>query len=177
VLAYVGACGIEDAVAQAGWFEQWRQARAAAEQHVPNPIVGASVGEAGMVLKEPPAESQLAQQVAEGRTAEERLRTILRAAIRPMGTFQGLTDREREVLELLVGRYQFNNRGLAYELNISPKTLETHLESIYAKLGVATRSGATAVVYQIALGMLPRVNDELMLPVTPEFSKAPRRTA
>jgi HD-GYP domain-containing protein (c-di-GMP phosphodiesterase class II) len=53
----------------------------------------------------------------------------------------GLTEREVEVLRLLSsGR---TNRQIATELSISPKTVGTHVEHIYAKAGVRTRAGAT----------------------------------
>jgi HD-GYP domain-containing protein (c-di-GMP phosphodiesterase class II) len=52
----------------------------------------------------------------------------------------GLTEREIEVLRLIArGR---SNRQVAAELVISPKTVGTHVEHIYAKAGVGTRAGA-----------------------------------
>lgn len=54
----------------------------------------------------------------------------------------GLTDREREVLELLVdGRTQ---RGIAERLYVSEHTINTHIRNIYSKLHVHSRSGAVA---------------------------------
>ncbi len=51
-----------------------------------------------------------------------------------------LTERELEVLGLIVrGK---SNRLVAEELSISPKTVGTHVEHIYAKAGVSTRAGA-----------------------------------
>lgn len=51
-----------------------------------------------------------------------------------------LTEREAEVLRLIArGR---SNREVAAELVISPKTVGTHVEHIYAKAGVSTRAGA-----------------------------------
>lgn len=52
----------------------------------------------------------------------------------------GLTDRELEVLRLIArGR---SNRQVATALVISPKTVGTHVEHIYTKVGVTTRAGA-----------------------------------
>ncbi len=52
----------------------------------------------------------------------------------------GLTDREIEVLRLIV-REQ-SNRQIAETLFISPKTVGRHVENIYSKIGVSTRAGA-----------------------------------
>jgi DNA-binding NarL/FixJ family response regulator len=54
----------------------------------------------------------------------------------------GLTSRELEILRLLVdGR---SNPQIAEALFISPRTVQTHLTNLYAKLGVAGRAGAVA---------------------------------
>lgn len=51
-----------------------------------------------------------------------------------------LTEREVEVLRLIArGR---SNRQVAAELVVSPKTVGTHVEHIYAKAGISTRAGA-----------------------------------
>jgi DNA-binding CsgD family transcriptional regulator len=54
-----------------------------------------------------------------------------------------LTAREREVLEL-VSEGNRNNE-IAQELWVSPSTVRKHLENIYAKLGVNTRTAAVRV--------------------------------
>lgn len=49
-----------------------------------------------------------------------------------------LTPREREVLSLMAeGR---SNRGICEKLFLSPKTVETHVNSIFGKLGLAPES-------------------------------------
>ena len=53
----------------------------------------------------------------------------------------GLTNREVEVLRLVARGY--TDRQIAQELVLSPRTVNTHLRSIYAKLDVSTRSAAT----------------------------------
>lgn len=61
-----------------------------------------------------------------------------------------LTDREVEVLRLIArGR---TNREVAAELVISPRTVGTHVEHIYAKAGVSTRAGAA--LYAMEHGLL-----------------------
>ncbi len=55
-----------------------------------------------------------------------------------------LSPREREVLELLVqGK---SNKAIAEILVISPNTVKRHLQSIFTKLGVNSRSAAVALV-------------------------------
>lgn len=58
----------------------------------------------------------------------------------------GLTQRELEVLVLLAGGK--TNRVLAQELVISEKTVASHVSHIFTKLGVASRSAATAYAYR-----------------------------
>ena len=56
----------------------------------------------------------------------------------------GLTTREGEVLSWLSkGK---TNRDIAQILGLSPRTVDKHLEQIYAKLGVENRTAAAAVV-------------------------------
>ena len=55
---------------------------------------------------------------------------------------QRLTEREREVLELVAGGLM--NREVARRLDISPGTVRVHLEHIFSKLNVGTRTAAVA---------------------------------
>jgi len=55
----------------------------------------------------------------------------------------GLTGREGEVLSWLSkGK---SNRDIAQILGLSPRTVDKHLEQIYAKLGVENRTAAAAI--------------------------------
>jgi ATP/maltotriose-dependent transcriptional regulator MalT len=58
----------------------------------------------------------------------------------------GLTSRELEVLRLVAtGR---TNQAIADELYVAVKTVDRHVASILAKLGVASRTAATAFAYE-----------------------------
>jgi len=58
------------------------------------------------------------------------------------GARQGLTQRESEILSLVVNG--LSNKGVANKLVIGDETVKTHLRSIYRKLGVSDRTGAVA---------------------------------
>jgi DNA-binding NarL/FixJ family response regulator len=60
-----------------------------------------------------------------------------------------LTLREREILRLLASG--LGPVEIAGELAISRKTVATHVEHIYAKLGVHTRAQAVASAFRLAL--------------------------
>jgi DNA-binding CsgD family transcriptional regulator len=51
-----------------------------------------------------------------------------------------LTAREREVLDLVAQGKR--NSDIAQDLWVSPSTIRKHLENIYEKLGVGTRTAA-----------------------------------
>ena len=58
------------------------------------------------------------------------------------GARQGLTQRESEILALVVNG--LSNRAIAAKLVIGDETVKTHLSSLYRKLGVSDRTGAVA---------------------------------
>jgi DNA-binding CsgD family transcriptional regulator len=57
-----------------------------------------------------------------------------------------LTEREREVLRLLVAGG--TNRAMGAQLRISEHTVARHVQNIFAKLGVGSRAAATAYAYE-----------------------------
>ena len=61
-------------------------------------------------------------------------------------TDYGLTDREREILHLLVQAH--SQKQIALELQLSPHTVDTHVRNIYAKLHVHSRGAAIAKALQ-----------------------------
>lgn len=58
----------------------------------------------------------------------------------------GLTRRELDVLRLVAAGE--TNKAIAHVLVLSERTVERHVGNILAKLGVSTRSGATAYAYE-----------------------------
>jgi ATP/maltotriose-dependent transcriptional regulator MalT len=65
------------------------------------------------------------------------------------GRPDGLTSREVEVLRLVAAGH--TNREVAAELVLSEKTVARHLSNIYTKLGIGSRSAATAYAYDHSL--------------------------
>ena len=58
-----------------------------------------------------------------------------------VGSFDGLTEREIEVLRSVA--QGLTDVQVAERLVISPRTVHSHLNSIYSKLGISSRSAAT----------------------------------
>ena len=97
------------------------------------------------------AAAMLRSEAARGLFDEDVVRAALAAAGQPLPAEKrqwpaGLSDREVEVLRLAVSGK--SNREMAEALVVSPKTVGHHLESIYAKLRVSTRVGATLFALQ-----------------------------
>ncbi|MEO3847157.1 response regulator transcription factor [Streptomyces sp. B8F3] len=64
--------------------------------------------------------------------------------------FPQLTQREREVLDLIARSY--NNRRIARELVLSEKTVRNHISNIFRKLGVQDRIAAMLRAREAGLG-------------------------
>ena len=64
-------------------------------------------------------------------------------------TVGGLTAREVEVLALVASGK--TNRAIASELFLSEKTVARHVSNIFMKLGLSSRSAATAYAYEHGL--------------------------
>lgn len=62
---------------------------------------------------------------------------------------QALTPRERDVLEGLVRGHP--NKTIAYDLEISPRTVEIHRANLMSKLGVASLSEALRIAFAAGL--------------------------
>ena len=78
--------------------------------------------------------------------AEPWLARIAEPSDRPRQPAGSLSEREAQVLRLLAAGK--TNRAIADELFISEKTVARHVSNIFDKLGVSSRTGATAWAFQ-----------------------------
>jgi HD-GYP domain-containing protein (c-di-GMP phosphodiesterase class II) len=96
------------------------------------------------------ATAELRAEVKAGRLDPEAMRGVLDAAGMPVGRRReqvaGLTAREVEVLRLLARGLSI--REIARTLQISPKTVDAHIQHIYRKAGVSSRAAATLFAMQ-----------------------------
>jgi HD-GYP domain-containing protein (c-di-GMP phosphodiesterase class II) len=92
------------------------------------------------------AATELARAAQAGGLDLDAVRYVLAAAgqsakqARPARPAQ-LTERELDVLRLIARGQSI--KQMAQQLTISPKTVDSHIQHIYEKLGVSTRAGAT----------------------------------
>ena len=73
----------------------------------------------------------------------EAAQALVEAANQPPPPGLDLTEREREVLSLMVEG--LNNTQIAGRLTVSPSTIKSHVSNILSKLGVASRTEAVAL--------------------------------
>ena len=117
------------------------------------------VGASGYILKRIDGQELVGhlRRVCQGETVIDHAlagRVALSAARLSAGEFWsgahlGLTQRESEVLELLVSGH--SNKAVASKLVVSEDTVKTHIRALYRKLGVSDRSGAVAVALREGL--------------------------
>jgi DNA-binding CsgD family transcriptional regulator/tetratricopeptide (TPR) repeat protein len=101
---------------------------------------------------EDPFERELAQ--GRGWTTEEAIEsalalTIVRTPPPPAAPLASLSERERQVLQLVA--MGWTNNQIAEHLYVSPRTVHTHLTAVFRKLDVANRTEAARVA--LAAGM------------------------
>lgn len=96
-------------------------------------------------LDEDRAAQELRTAARAGRLDPDAVKAVIEAAGQRPGSRRdlwpaGLTDREIEVLRLIARACA--NREIAEQLQISRRTAEHHVQHIYTKIGVSSRSGA-----------------------------------
>lgn len=104
-------------------------------------------GAIGYLLKDISAEDLArairAAHVGQGTVDSEVTQDLIQAATQPTAPGADLTEREQEVLVLLVEG--LNNTEIAEKLVVSPSTIKSHVSNILAKLDVTSRTEAAAL--------------------------------
>ncbi len=73
----------------------------------------------------------------------EAAQSLVQSVIQPPDPGFDLTDREREVLTLMIEG--LNNTQIAGSLSVSPSTIKSHVSNILSKLGVTSRTEAVTL--------------------------------
>lgn len=106
------------------------------------------------------ARAQLRDEVASGRLDGEAVNAVLAAAghrVRRRPSLPcGLTPREVEVLALMARG--LSNKRIAQELSLSARTVGSHVEHVYTKIGVSTRGAAA--MFAMRHGLVGPVADD-----------------
>ena len=99
------------------------------------------------------AANALKREAREGRLDSEAVAAVLAAAGHAVQlrreSLAGLTVRELDVLRAIAKGQSM--KECARAMGISPKTVDNHIQSVYSKIGVRTRGGAT--LYAIEHGL------------------------
>jgi DNA-binding NarL/FixJ family response regulator len=90
--------------------------------------------------------------------AQRMLEFFAHAQTRPAAVFPQLTDRERDVLDLVP--QGLNNGRIARRLSISEKTVRNHVSNIFTKLAVVDRAQAVIRAREGGLGTPPPYEDQ-----------------
>ena len=122
-----------------------------------NVIQALKAGASGYVLKDssPDAIASSVVAVMSGErvmagAVANRVLQMLTGATTPKEFYDGLTNREIEILKLLANGMA--NKQIAYRLKISEKTVRNHVSNTYEKLGIYDR--AQAVLYAVRKGLV-----------------------
>jgi DNA-binding NarL/FixJ family response regulator len=120
-------------------------------------IQALKAGARGYVLKDSTASAIISsivavmagERVMAGAVAN-RVLEMLTGSTTPKEFYDGLTNREIEILKLLANGMA--NKQIAYRLKISEKTVRNHVSNTYEKLGIYDRS--QAVLYAVRKGLV-----------------------
>jgi two-component system, NarL family, response regulator DevR len=127
-----------------------------------DPFITAALqaGANGYVLKNAEADQIIAavRSVYHGQSAldpdiAQKLVARMTAPPAAASLIEALTEREQGVLQLAASG--LTNRGIGQKLNISDRTVQGHLASIYAKLQVGSRTEAVTKALHLSLITLP----------------------
>ncbi len=105
-------------------------------------------GAAGYLLKSVPG-PELLRAIEAAARGERYIPPAVQQRLEERATFGELTDREREVLPLVVKG--LTNRDIAGILNFTEFTAKAHVRSLLAKLGAADRTELVAIAVQRGL--------------------------
>jgi two-component system, NarL family, response regulator LiaR len=104
-------------------------------------------GAIGYLLKDISADELVgairAAQAGRATLSPEAAQALVETSNQPPAPGLTLTEREREVLSLMIEG--LNNTQIAGRLTVSPSTIKSHVSSILAKLGVASRTEAVTL--------------------------------
>jgi DNA-binding NarL/FixJ family response regulator len=122
-----------------------------------NVIQALKAGASGYVLKDSTADAISSsivavvsgERVMAGAVAN-RVLEMLSGTTTPKQFYDGLTNREIEILKLLANGMA--NKQIAFRLSISEKTVRNHVSNTYEKLGIYDRS--QAVLYAVRKGLV-----------------------
>jgi len=122
-----------------------------------NVIQALKAGASGYVLKDSSADAICSsivavvsgERVMAGAVAN-RVLEMLSGTTTPKQFYDGLTNREIEILKLLANGMA--NKQIAFRLSISEKTVRNHVSNTYEKLGIYDRS--QAVLYAVRKGLV-----------------------
>ena len=122
-----------------------------------NVIQALKAGASGYVLKDSSADAIASSVVAitsgervMASAVANRVLEMLTGASTPKEFYDGLTNREIEILKMLANGMA--NKQIAYRLKISEKTVRNHVSNMYEKLGIYDRS--QAVLYAVRKGLV-----------------------
>jgi len=120
-------------------------------------IQALKAGASGYVLKDSSAAAIVSSIVAVmsgervmASAVANRVLEMLTGTATPKEFYDGLTNREIEILKLLANGMA--NKQIAYRLKISEKTVRNHVSNMYQKLGIYDRS--QAVLYAVRKGLV-----------------------
>jgi DNA-binding NarL/FixJ family response regulator len=120
-------------------------------------IQALKAGASGYVLKDSSASAIISSIVAVmsgervmASAVANRVLEMLTGTATPKEFYDGLTNREIEILKLLANGMA--NKQIAFRLKISEKTVRNHVSNMYEKLGIYDRS--QAVLYAVKKGLV-----------------------